>query len=62
MGQVETKIFEDSAPPWDERDVVAMTDLDEKTIDVCWRMWASDPLVHHSKLKEEGFYQLLGSI
>ena len=29
-------------------------------IDVCWKIWANEPHVHHGKLKEEGFYDLLG--
>ena len=29
-------------------------------IDVCWKIWAQDSHVHHSKLREEGFYELLG--
>ena len=29
-------------------------------IDVCWKIWAQDSHVHHGKLKEEGFYELLG--
>ena len=59
MGQAETKIFED-APPWTEAELLKMTDLTEEVIDACWRIWAKEPNVHHNKLKEEGFYHLLG--
>ena len=33
---------------------------DIQMIDVCWKIWAQDSHVHHGKLKEEGFYELLG--
>jgi len=59
MGQAETKIFE-NAPAWHESDVLATTDFEEEMIDVCWKIWAQDSHVHHSKLREEGFYELLG--
>ncbi|TRY76436.1 hypothetical protein TCAL_00057 [Tigriopus californicus] len=58
MGQVETKIFED-APPWDVKTVMDRTDLDEESIDICWRMWCEHPLVNRNKIKEPDFYKLL---
>ena len=27
---------------------------------MCWKMWAQDSHVHHGKLREDGFYELLG--
>ena len=64
MGQVQThvesKMFDDTAPPWDVKEVTASTDLDEETVHACWRMWVEHPLVRKGQLREEAFYKMLG--
>ncbi len=62
MGQAQThlesKVFDDSAPPWDLESITANTDLSEETVNACWRMWVQHPLVQKGQLKEQAFYKV----
>ena len=58
MGQVETKVFE-NAPPWDAEAVTSRTDLDEQTVNVCWKIWCRSTMVKGSKINEEKFLEML---
>lgn len=55
MGQVESVIFEDSAPPWDIKSVTKLTDLDEDSINFYWRQWNSNPVTKKGKIDFDTF-------
>ena len=58
MGQVETKVFE-NAPPWDAETVTSRTDLDDHTVNFCWKIWCKTTAVKGSKITEEKFLEML---
>ncbi len=62
MGQTQTrleaKVFDDSAPPWDISAITASTDLEEETVNACWRMWVQNPMVKKGQLSEDSFYKV----
>ena len=41
MGQIETKLFEET-PPWRLDKMKEQTELDEETINICWKAWCKD--------------------
>ena len=59
MGQVETKVFEHQAPPWDVRDVLKSTNLSEEEVSICWAHWRTLDLSKSGKIHYKTFLQLL---
>ena len=62
MGQAQThlesKVFDDTAPPWDLEAITGDTDLSEEEVNACWRMWVQHPLVQKGQLRERDFYKV----
>ena len=57
MGQVETKVFENQAPPWDVAEICEATELTREDVSLCWAQWRSSPLSKNGSLTYKQFLQ-----
>ena len=57
MGQVESAIFEDT-PPWDLKNLLKLTDLNENDLNFCWKKWSTHPVTKRGKIDFENFKTL----